>query len=146
MTFIPSALRSYSSHDLFEKYAGHYQLSSVEFLHAFMDLDGHYFYQVTGQHPVRVYPESETTFFTKNKAEQLRFDTDSPNPKLILADEPTGNLDTANGDAVMDLLTGVSKSGTTVIMVTHSLAHAGRAQRTVQLLDGHVVSETLLAA
>jgi putative ABC transport system ATP-binding protein len=68
------------------------------------------------------------------------------NPKLILADEPTGNLDTANGDAVMDLLAGVSRSGTTVIMVTHSLAHAGRAQRTVKLLDGHVVSETLLAA
>jgi putative ABC transport system ATP-binding protein len=68
------------------------------------------------------------------------------NPKLILADEPTGNLDTANGEAVMDLLTGVSKSGTTVIMVTHSLVHAGRAQRTVKLLDGHVVSETLLAA
>jgi putative ABC transport system ATP-binding protein len=67
-------------------------------------------------------------------------------PKLILADEPTGNLDTTNGDAVMDLLTGVSQSGTTVIMVTHSLAHAGRAQRTVKLLDGHVVSETLLAA
>jgi putative ABC transport system ATP-binding protein len=68
------------------------------------------------------------------------------NPKLILADEPTGNLDTANGEAVMDLLTGVSKAGTTVIMVTHSLVHAGRAQRTVKLLDGHVVSETLLAA
>jgi putative ABC transport system ATP-binding protein len=68
------------------------------------------------------------------------------NPKLILADEPTGNLDTANGEAVMDLLTGVSQSGTTVIMVTHSLVHAGRAQRTVKLLDGHVVSETLLAA
>jgi putative ABC transport system ATP-binding protein len=68
------------------------------------------------------------------------------NPKLILADEPTGNLDTANGEAVMDLLTGVSQSGTTVVMVTHSLVHAGRAQRTVKLLDGHVVSETLLAA
>jgi putative ABC transport system ATP-binding protein len=68
------------------------------------------------------------------------------NPKLILADEPTGNLDTANGDTVMDLLTAVSKSGTTVVMVTHSLIHAGRAQRTVKLLDGHVVSETLLAA
>jgi putative ABC transport system ATP-binding protein len=68
------------------------------------------------------------------------------NPKLILADEPTGNLDTANGEAVMDLLTGVSNSGTTVIMVTHSLVHAGRAQRTVRLLDGHVVSQTLLAA
>jgi putative ABC transport system ATP-binding protein len=68
------------------------------------------------------------------------------NPKLILADEPTGNLDTANGEAVMDLLTGVSQSGTTVVMVTHSLVHAGRAQRTVKLLDGHVVSQTLLAA
>jgi putative ABC transport system ATP-binding protein len=67
-------------------------------------------------------------------------------PKLILADEPTGNLDTANGEAVMNLLTDVSQSGTTVIMVTHSLAHAGRAQRTVKLLDGQVVSETLLAA
>jgi len=68
------------------------------------------------------------------------------NPKLILADEPTGNLDTANGEAVMDLLTGVSKSGTTVVMVTHSLVHAARAQRTVRLLDGRVVSQTLLAA
>ena len=68
------------------------------------------------------------------------------NPKLILADEPTGNLDTANGETVKDLLTGVSQSGTTVIMVTHSLVHAGRAQRTVKLLDGNVVSETLLAA
>ena len=67
-------------------------------------------------------------------------------PKLILADEPTGNLDTANGDAVMALLTEVSKAGTTVIMVTHSLAHAACAQRTVKLLDGKVVSETQLAA
>jgi putative ABC transport system ATP-binding protein len=67
-------------------------------------------------------------------------------PKLILADEPTGNLDTANGEAVMDLLTDVSQSGTAVIMVTHSLIHAGRARRTVKLLDGQVVSETLLAA
>lgn len=68
------------------------------------------------------------------------------NPKLILADEPTGNLDTANGEAVMDLLTGVSQSGTTVIMVTHSLVHAGRARRCVNLLDGRVVNQTLLAA
>jgi putative ABC transport system ATP-binding protein len=68
------------------------------------------------------------------------------NPKLILADEPTGNLDTANGDSVMDLLLDASRSGTTVIMVTHSLAHAARAQRTVNLLDGRVVNETLLAA
>ena len=68
------------------------------------------------------------------------------NPKLILADEPTGNLDTQNGDAVMQLLCEVAKAGTTVVMVTHSLAYAGFAQRTVKLLDGRVVTETLLAA
>ena len=68
------------------------------------------------------------------------------NPNLILADEPTGNLDTANGDAVMALLTGVAQAGTTVLMVTHSLAYAGFAQRTIKLLDGRVVSETSLAA
>jgi putative ABC transport system ATP-binding protein len=68
------------------------------------------------------------------------------NPSLILADEPTGNLDTVNGEAVMQLLTEASSAGVTVIMVTHSLAHAAVAQRTVKLLDGQVVSETLLAA
>jgi putative ABC transport system ATP-binding protein len=68
------------------------------------------------------------------------------NPKVILADEPTGNLDSANGDAVMHLLLDVAKAGTTIVMVTHSLAYAGFAQRTVKLLDGRVVSETLLAA
>ena len=68
------------------------------------------------------------------------------NPKLILADEPTGNLDTANGDTVMSLLTSVAAAGTTVVMVTHSLAHAAHAKRTVKLLDGRIVSETLLAA
>ncbi len=67
-------------------------------------------------------------------------------PKLILADEPTGNLDTENGTAVMELLTGLNARGTTVVMVTHSLVHAARAKRTVKLLDGRVVSETLLAA
>jgi len=67
-------------------------------------------------------------------------------PKLILADEPTGNLDTANGEAVMALLTDAARGGVTVVMVTHSLAHAAVAERTVKLLDGHVVSETLLAA
>jgi putative ABC transport system ATP-binding protein len=67
-------------------------------------------------------------------------------PKLILADEPTGNLDTANGEAVMALLTEATRSGVSVVMVTHSLAHAAVAQRTIQLLDGRVVSETLLAA
>jgi putative ABC transport system ATP-binding protein len=67
-------------------------------------------------------------------------------PKLILADEPTGNLDTENGNSVMTLLTQINEAGTTVVMVTHSLVHAGYAKRTVRLLDGRVVSETLLAA
>jgi putative ABC transport system ATP-binding protein len=67
-------------------------------------------------------------------------------PSLILADEPTGNLDTVNGEAVMLLLTEAAAAGVTVIMVTHSLAHAAVAQRTIKLLDGRVVSETLLAA
>jgi putative ABC transport system ATP-binding protein len=67
-------------------------------------------------------------------------------PRLILADEPTGNLDTANGEAVMQLLDAAVKEGVTVVMVTHSLAHAAEAQRTIKLLDGRVVSETLLAA
>jgi putative ABC transport system ATP-binding protein len=67
-------------------------------------------------------------------------------PKLILADEPTGNLDSANGDAVLGLLTGAAKAGTTVIMVTHSLAHAAVADRTVKILDGRVVSETQIGA
>jgi len=68
------------------------------------------------------------------------------NPRLILADEPTGNLDTANGEEVMGLLTQAAAAGVTVVMVTHSLVHAAAAQRTVKLLDGRVVSETLLAA
>ena len=67
-------------------------------------------------------------------------------PSLILADEPTGNLDTANGEAVMGLLNQAAASGVTVIMVTHSLTHAAEAQRTIKLLDGRVVTETLLAA
>lgn len=68
------------------------------------------------------------------------------NPKLILADEPTGNLDTANGEAVIGLLKDAVTAGTTVVMVTHSLVHAAEANRTVKLLDGRVVAETLLAA
>ena len=67
-------------------------------------------------------------------------------PKLILADEPTGNLDTENGAVVMALLDDLNRSGTTIVMVTHSLVHAGHAKRTIKLLDGRVVSETLLAA
>ncbi len=60
-------------------------------------------------------------------------------PKLILADEPTGNLDSAMGEEVMNLLTELNKAGTTVIIVTHSLRDAGYAQRTIKLLDGKVV-------
>jgi putative ABC transport system ATP-binding protein len=67
-------------------------------------------------------------------------------PSLILADEPTGNLDTANGEAVMALLRDACAAGVTVVMVTHSPVHAAEAQRTIKLLDGRVVSETLVAA
>jgi len=63
------------------------------------------------------------------------------NPRLILADEPTGNLDTANGEAVMDLLTRIMRSGTTIVMVTHSDKDAKRAHRVVNMLDGRVVDD-----
>ena len=65
-------------------------------------------------------------------------------PRLILADEPTGNLDTANGEQVMALLAETAATGTTIVMVTHSPLHAAAAQRTIRLLDGHIVSETVL--
>jgi putative ABC transport system ATP-binding protein len=68
----------------------------------------------------------------------------APEPDLILADEPTGNLDTANGAAVMDLLKGAAAAGTTVIMVTHSALHAESADRTIRMLDGRIVGETRL--
>lgn len=61
------------------------------------------------------------------------------NPELILADEPTGNLDTANGEAVMDMLTNIVNRGTTIVMVTHSEEHAKRAHRVVHMLDGRLV-------
>lgn len=60
-------------------------------------------------------------------------------PRLILADEPTGNLDTANGESVMDVLARAVRGGTTLIMVTHSESHAGRADRVVEMLDGRLV-------
>jgi putative ABC transport system ATP-binding protein len=60
-------------------------------------------------------------------------------PKVILADEPTGNLDTANGDAVMDMLRRLNASGTTLIMVTHSETYAARAERVVGMLDGRLL-------
>jgi putative ABC transport system ATP-binding protein len=66
------------------------------------------------------------------------------NPKLILADEPTGNLDTANGEAVMEMLTRIMNGGTTIVMVTHSEEHAKRAHRVVNMLDGRVVDPTEL--
>jgi putative ABC transport system ATP-binding protein len=64
-------------------------------------------------------------------------------PKLILADEPTGNLDTANGEEVMQLLSELSKEGTTVVIVTHSHSHAEYAHRIVNLLDGAIVTEDI---
>jgi len=65
------------------------------------------------------------------------------NPKLILADEPTGNLDSANGEEVMNLLTELNKDGTTIVMVTHSPSDAEYAHRIVQLFDGHIVTENI---
>ena len=66
------------------------------------------------------------------------------NPKLILADEPTGNLDSKNGQEVMNLLSELNKEGTTIVMVTHSQHDAGFASRTINLFDGQVVKETLI--
>ena len=65
---------------------------------------------------------------------------------LILADEPTGNLDSVHGQEVMELLQSLNKEGTTIVMVTHSPAHADYAHRTVNLFDGHVVTESTRAA
>lgn len=62
------------------------------------------------------------------------------NPKIILADEPTGNLDSKNGAEVMQLLTELNKEGTTIVMVTHSKHDAGFAHRVINLFDGSVVS------
>jgi len=67
-------------------------------------------------------------------------------PALLLADEPTGNLDTAHGDEVMRMLRTINLEGTTVVMVTHSPAHAAQASRTLNLLDGRIVVDALRAA
>lgn len=64
-------------------------------------------------------------------------------PSIILADEPTGNLDSTNGKEVMELLTELNRKGTTIIMVTHSSRDASYAHRTVNLFDGAVVAEEL---
>jgi len=63
------------------------------------------------------------------------------NPKLILADEPTGNLDSKNGKDVMDLLSELNKEGTTIIMVTHSQHDAAFSHRIINLFDGEIVTE-----
>lgn len=68
------------------------------------------------------------------------------NQSMILADEPTGNLDTAHGQEVMEMLQTLNEEGTTIVMVTHSPSHADYARRTINLLDGHVVTESLRAA
>ncbi len=66
------------------------------------------------------------------------------NPRLILADEPTGNLDSINGNEVMQLLTDLNDQGTTIIMVTHSEHDARYSHRIIRLLDGQVVMENLM--
>ena len=63
------------------------------------------------------------------------------NPKLILADEPTGNLDSKNGKEVMELLQELNNEGATIVMVTHSQKDAAMAQRTIDLFDGKIVSD-----
>jgi len=65
-------------------------------------------------------------------------------PKLILADEPTGNLDSAHGDEVMKMMTDLNETGTTIIMVTHSPSYAEFAHRIIHLFDGHVVTENFM--
>jgi len=68
------------------------------------------------------------------------------NQSLILADEPTGNLDSVHGQEVMEMLQGLNDEGTTIVMVTHSASHADYARRTINLFDGHVVTQSLRAA
>lgn len=68
------------------------------------------------------------------------------NPKLILADEPTGNLDSVHGQEVMRLLKTLNQEGATVVIVTHSNEHASYAQRRINLFDGKIVAQTQLAA
>ncbi len=67
-------------------------------------------------------------------------------PSILLADEPTGNLDTRNGEAVMDLLSELHESGSTIIMVTHDFRFAKRGKRAIGLLDGQLVNEQVAAS
>jgi putative ABC transport system ATP-binding protein len=66
------------------------------------------------------------------------------NPKLILADEPTGNLDSINGNDVMQMLSDLNEQGTTIIMVTHSEHDARYSHRIIRMLDGQTVTENIL--
>ena len=63
-------------------------------------------------------------------------------PSILLADEPTGNLDSKNGEAVMDLLRDLHREGATICMVTHDPRYANFAERTIHLFDGRIVEET----
>ena len=66
-------------------------------------------------------------------------------PKLILADEPTGNLDTLNGEQVMNILMTLNEAGATIVMVTHSPSHADIAKRRIDMLDGRIVASAAMA-
>ena len=66
-------------------------------------------------------------------------------PELILADEPTGNLDSANGEEVLNLLNALNEEGTTIVMVTHDQSHAEHASRTINMLDGRILSENVVS-
>ena len=66
-------------------------------------------------------------------------------PKIILADEPTGNLDSTHGDEVMNILTKLNEAGTTIVMVTHSPTYAEYGNRVIHLFDGHVVTENMVS-
>jgi putative ABC transport system ATP-binding protein len=67
-------------------------------------------------------------------------------PSILLADEPTGNLDSRNGEAVMDLLRGLHREGATICMVTHDPRYAQYADRTIHLFDGRIVEENFAGA
>ncbi len=67
------------------------------------------------------------------------------NPRLILADEPTGNLDSSNGEEIMTLLTGLHERGATIVIVTHAENYAEYSQRIIHLFDGHIVAENIAA-